>query len=185
MESFSYKAKWLRFNEAYHNLHNWMGFVFIKGILGKVLVSLEHWQFWRRLLKGYRCVLAILPLLRSAWGLPSECHLQISVLELGGIKAQVGPLSHHSAPVNHCSIFCPCDFVFSINGFHITGIIQYVAFCVLLFSLSIVLLRFIHVVEYHNIISFFLICLAFISVEFGAGREEPEIKCLCSIYHIY
>lgn len=43
MESFSYKARWLRFNEAYHNLHNWMGFVFIKGILGKVLVSLEHW----------------------------------------------------------------------------------------------------------------------------------------------
>lgn len=139
-----------------------MDFVFIKGILVKVSgkVFLKHLQFWRRLLESYWCILAILPLLRTVWRLPSECHLQISALELAGRKVQVCSFFPCPAPVNHCSVFSPCDFIFSINGFYINGIMQYVPFCVGLFSLSTVLLKFIHVVEC-NIFFFFFFNLSY------------------------
>lgn len=48
---------------------------------------------------------------------------------------------------------------------------QYVPFCVGLFSLSTVLLKFIHVVEC-NIFFFFSICLTFILVGFGGEGGE-------------
>lgn len=88
-------------------------------------------------------VVAILPL--GLGTLPSKWQFaDLSIRHGGGGRKPVSFLSPHLAPVNDCTISYPRGFVVSINGFHVSGILPYVTFCIwLFFPLSIVLLRFI------------------------------------------
>lgn len=51
---------------------------------------------------------------------------------------------------HHSDIFPPCKLLLPVLEFHINRVLQHVLFCVCLLSLSIILLKSIHVVVYFN-----------------------------------
>lgn len=86
----------------------------------------------------------------------------------------VNPHTHSST--TYCSAFYHCRLVLSILVFIVNGVIQYVLFCVLFLSLSIIFLRFIH--ECFSSSYFFLFMSSIQSLNVPQFLKTP-FSCWC------